>query len=610
MKIKTQLNSLVLFICFVFVFTFGLYLIASMPLQKMRNETQYFDQIYSSLDHAVLTAQRSVFTVFSVSIPEMQTITKDVESSFKHLDNVTYLPSIGSQVAESFKIIKDFSPLIISSLYSIQKAYSDLYDQAKQQVLVADAFAPLQLYKHNYYQSDERDEMISDYTRQLNLLADKVTLIKTTISEQQLVVDRNMKRVQMFAMLLSVIIGIVFVSTGLVFSFTWANKLSHLIASHEREVSKLSQGELNVSFAEKGRDELSSLGKMLNGFTDYLNDSLVQIQTAVISNRKSGTDVTGVIADLKTVTNNTFLATETVGKRLLSLEENIENTKRNSETISTAITSWESNLTNHADLLSNVSGSVENINGIIKSLYGHSTHVGKNAETLVELSSSGRSLLSQSVNHMASIEEQTERIKEMVTLIDNIAAETNVLAMNAGIEAAHAGDIGKGFAVVAGEIRKLAEASAKGSRDISDSVKGIVYTVQNAQNQTHSTSVIFDSIDTSIKGLSTDISNMINGLSDLESDSGGIKNAVSHLNTIFGELKTRFGDICGKTALINDMMQEVNNISENVQIDMHSLTENARSLDLAMETSRSVSTELEQVSNELEQKISKFRIRS
>lgn len=416
MKIKTQLNSLVLFICFVFVFTFGLYLIASMPLQKMRNETQYFDQIYSSLDHAVLTAQRSVFTVFSVSIPEMQTITKDVESSFKHLDNVTYLPSIGSQVAESFKIIKDFSPLIISSLYSIQKAYSDLYDQAKQQVLVADAFAPLQLYKHNYYQSDERDEMISDYTRQLNLLADKVTLIKTTISEQQLVVDRNMKRVQMFAMLLSVIIGIVFVSTGLVFSFTWANKLSHLIASHEREVSKLSQGELNVSFAEKGRDELSSLGKMLNGFTDYLNDSLVQIQTAVISNRKSGTDVTGVIADLKTVTNNTFLATETVGKRLLSLEENIENTKRNSETISTAITSLESNLTNHADLLSNVSGSVENINGIIKSLYGHSTHVGKNAETLVELSSSGRSLLSQSVNHMASIEEQTERIKEMVTL--------------------------------------------------------------------------------------------------------------------------------------------------------------------------------------------------
>ena len=213
---------------------------------------------------------------------------------------------------------------------------------------------------------------------------------------------------------------------------------------------------------------------------------------------------------------------------------------------------------------------------------------------------------------MASIEEQTERIKEMVTLIDNIAAETNVLAMNAGIEAAHAGDIGKGFAVVAGEIRKLAEASAKGSRDISDSVKGIVYTVQNAQNQTHSTSVIFDSIDTSIKGLSTDISNMINGLSDLESDSGGIKNAVSHLNTIFGELKTRFGDICGKTALINNMMQEVNNISENVQIDMHSLTENARSLDLAMETSRSVSvsTELEQVSNELEQKISKFRIRS
>ena len=124
----------------------------------------------------------------------------------------------------------------------------------------------------------------------------------------------------------------------------------------------------------------------------------------------------------------------------------------------------------------------------------------------------GRTGLQEVVTDIQEISRESEGLLEINSVMENIASQTNLLSMNAAIEAAHAGEAGKGFAVVADEIRKLAESSSDQSKTIGTVLKKIKESIDKITKSTETVLTRFESIDSGVRTVADQETNILNAM--------------------------------------------------------------------------------------------------
>ena len=201
--------------------------------------------------------------------------------------------------------------------------------------------------------------------------------------------------------------------------------------------------------------------------------------------------------------------------------------------------------------------SVNHVSQIIESNHNRSNTMSELASKLRTLAESGDELAKQTNSSMDEIDESTNNIVEAISIINQIAFQTNILSLNAAVEAATAGEAGKGFAVVAGEVRNLASRSA-------DAAKTIEELVKSAQNKTSEGKVITSKMIEGFNSLSNTISDTHKEITEVTKNSAEQISAIEELNEAMGNISK----IAQNT---KEIAQDTNEIASSTQQQAHEI---------------------------------------
>jgi methyl-accepting chemotaxis protein len=211
--------------------------------------------------------------------------------------------------------------------------------------------------------------------------------------------------------------------------------------------------------------------------------------------------------------------------------------------IKTSIDSLNKMIEQQAESVDKSSSAIEKMTANIHSVTQTLAENSKNVDVLVEASENGKTGLQLVAQEIQEIAHDSEGLLEINSVMNSIASQTNLLSMNAAIEAAHAGEVGKGFAVVADEIRKLAESSGNQSKTTAAMLKKIKTSIDNITKSSNDVLARFGAIDSSVKTVSEHEQNILKSMQEQETGGKQILESISVLKDITASVKKGSDDM-------------------------------------------------------------------
>ena len=166
---------------------------------------------------------------------------------------------------------------------------------------------------------------------------------------------------------------------------------------------------------------------------------------------------------------------------------------------------------------------------------------------LIDNAARGQEAMQETIKAVQDISELVDGIASAIRIISVIASNTNLLAMNAAIEAAHAGDAGRGFAVVADEIRHLSETTRENSRSISQTLSNIISGINTTSKRTGDTGSLINDMSEEINGFAGTMTDLIDTLGKLSAESSGITRSLKDLQENSTVVKSDYTEMLSLT---------------------------------------------------------------
>ncbi|MDR1278567.1 MAG: methyl-accepting chemotaxis protein, partial [Treponema sp.] len=332
------------------------------------------------------------------------------------------------------------------------------------------------------------------------------------------------------------------------------------------------EGDLTALIPAMKHDEVGSLAFSFNQFVGKLREIMSTIDASVRELTGNARNLNGQASAMMDALGAIFSGVEEIREQAQGQSIKAKTSYDGVKHIEERIDGLEEKLSVQLHAVEQSSASINQLTASIQSVTDNINRVSLRYEQLVKNAKSGKDNQRETSECIGRIVKQTENLIEANSAITRIAARTNLLSMNAAIEAAHAGIAGKGFAVVAEEIRNLSETAGGQSKTIKQHITEIQETIKQIVFAAEKSSGSFDRIDTDIGELNNMISQVQSAMQEQNAGIREILDAVKDINESAQSITAAAGEMKNDSVPvfegINDLVKNTGLILERTELSI------------------------------------------